>query len=136
MPSPLQSLLTAGTKLWLDSIDPELVRSNRAAGATAQPPIPLSWPTSWPPAASTPKSAASSPGARRLPHRLASDRHAGPHAQQVFLPVWEQTGGNDGYVSFEVDPLLEDPELNLPHAKRVAEYVRLGHSGRPDTAIG
>ncbi len=47
-------------------------------------------------------------------------------AQQVFLPVWEQTRGNDGYVSFEVDPLLEDPELNLPHAKRVSEYVRLG----------
>ena len=47
-------------------------------------------------------------------------------AQQVFLPVCEQTSGNDGYVSFEVDPLLEDPELNLAHAKRVAEYVRLG----------
>jgi transaldolase len=47
-------------------------------------------------------------------------------AQQVFLPAWEKTDGNDGYVSFEVDPLLEDPDLNMPHAKRVSEYVRLG----------
>ena len=39
--------------------------------------------------------------------------HLVREAQAVFLPVWEQTRGNDGYVSFEVDPLLEDPELNL-----------------------
>ena len=38
------------------------------------------------------------------------------HAQDVFLPVWQRTGGNDGYVSFEVDPLLEDPDFDLPHA--------------------
>ena len=29
-------------------------------------------------------------------------------------------------MSFEVDPLLEDPALNLAHSKRVGEYVRLG----------
>ena len=34
MASPLQSLIATGTKLWLDSIDPELVASNRALGAT------------------------------------------------------------------------------------------------------
>jgi transaldolase len=32
--SPLQSLIACGTKLWLDSIDPDLVRENRALGAT------------------------------------------------------------------------------------------------------
>ena len=32
--TPLQSLVASGTKLWLDSIDPELVKSNRAEGAT------------------------------------------------------------------------------------------------------
>ena len=54
-------------------------------------------------------------------------------AQEVFLPVWEQTGGNDGYVSFEVDPLLEDPDLNLPHRQRVSQYIELGQQvvGRP-----
>jgi hypothetical protein len=29
-------------------------------------------------------------------------------AQKAFAPVWERTNGNDGYVSFELDPLLED----------------------------
>ncbi len=67
-------------------------------------------------------------------------------AQEVFLPVWEQTRGNDGYVSFEVDPLLEDVQ-NLP-AREVAvkRYVELGkkwaagHKNRmikvPATAYG
>src|SRR5438128_1810865 len=31
---PLQSLIASGTKLWLDSVDPDLVKSNRALGAT------------------------------------------------------------------------------------------------------
>ena len=30
----LKSLIDSGTKLWLDSVDPELVAKNRAAGAT------------------------------------------------------------------------------------------------------
>ena len=34
MTSPLRSLIASGTKLWLDSIDPELVAKNRALGAT------------------------------------------------------------------------------------------------------
>ena len=47
-------------------------------------------------------------------------------AQDVFLPVWEQTKGNDGYVSFELDPLLEDVADPTPHAKAVARYIELG----------
>ena len=34
MTSPLKSIIEAGTKRWLDSIDPDLVNSNRALGAT------------------------------------------------------------------------------------------------------
>ena len=34
MTSPLRSLIACGTKIWLDSIDPELVAKNRALGAT------------------------------------------------------------------------------------------------------
>ena len=29
MTSPLQSLIATGTKLWLDSVDPGLVKTNR-----------------------------------------------------------------------------------------------------------
>src|SRR6476661_5216606 len=32
--TPLQSLVAAGTKLWLDSVDPEEIARNRALGAT------------------------------------------------------------------------------------------------------
>src|SRR5207249_3812533 len=67
-------------------------------------------------------------------------------AQSVFQPVWESTKGDDGYVSFELDPLLEDPALNMPLAQRTQRYVELGkkwssgHSNRmikvPATAAG
>ena len=32
--NPIRSLLATGTKLWLDSIDPDLVQRDFAAGAT------------------------------------------------------------------------------------------------------
>jgi transaldolase len=44
----------------------------------------------------------------------------------VFLPVWERTAGDDGYVSFELNPLLEDPACQLSHAQRVEQYIELG----------
>ena len=47
-------------------------------------------------------------------------------AQEVFLPVWEQTRGNDGYVSFEVDPLLEDVSNLPPRDKAVKRIYRTG----------
>jgi transaldolase len=47
-------------------------------------------------------------------------------AQDVFLPVSQETKGNDGWVSFELDPLLEDVKRNLPVAERTAEYIALG----------
>jgi transaldolase len=57
---------------------------------------------------------------------MAIDDELVQAAQQVFLPVWEQTRGNDGYVSFELDPLLEDPSANMPHGERVLRYIELG----------
>lgn len=127
MTTPLESLLATGTKLWLDSIDPELVRSSRATGATG--------------ATSNPIIIADLLASGRFDDRI--ERLVGEgrddsaiawqmtdrlvrDAQEVFLPVWEETGGNDGYVSFEVDPLLEDPALDLPHQRRVTQYLQLG----------
>ena len=45
-------------------------------------------------------------------------------AQNVFLPVHTQQ--NDGYVSFELDPLLEDPACPLAVADKAKRYVDLG----------
>jgi transaldolase len=47
-------------------------------------------------------------------------------AQEVFLPVWEQTKGNDGWVSFELDPLLEDVASTMPDKDRTERYIALG----------
>lgn len=127
MESPLKSLVAAGTKLWLDSIDPDLVTRNRALGATG--------------ATSNPIIIADLLKTGRFDEEIVALIGRGRddaaiawemtdrlvrRAQDVFLPVWEQTRGNDGYVSFELDPLLEDPQLAPPHAERVARYVELG----------
>jgi transaldolase len=127
MLNPIESLLATGTKLWLDSIDPDLVRSNRVMGATGATSNPII-------VADLIATGRFDADIERLVEQDLDDGQIAwqmtdqlvRDAQQVFLPVWKQTAGNDGYVSFELDPLLEAPELNLPHAKRVSEYGRLG----------
>ncbi|MBI4459773.1 MAG: transaldolase [Acidobacteria bacterium] len=124
---PLQTLIQSGTKLWLDSVEPEFVRLNRAAGATG--------------ATSNPIIVADIIRSGQLDQEMAELADQGlsdeaiawkltdllvRRAQDVFLPAWEATGGDDGYVSFELDPLLEDPEQNLPHSERVRQYIELG----------
>src|SRR5690606_26976640 len=47
-------------------------------------------------------------------------------AQEVFHPVWRETAGNDGWVSFELDPILEDPADAPEHEERVRRYIELG----------
>ncbi len=127
MGSSLQSIIEAGTKLWLDSIDPELIKQNRARGATG--------------ATSNPIIVADLIKTGRFDDRVGELVAKGlddsaiawaltdqlvSEAQAVFEPVWEHTKGNDGYVSFELDPLLEDVELGPAHEERVARYVALG----------
>jgi transaldolase len=125
--SPLASLVAAGTKLWLDSIDPDLVRANRAEGATGATSNPVI-------VSDLIRTGRFDDQLQQLLDQGLSDDEVAwgltdqlvKGAQSVFLPVWEQTKGNDGYVSFELDPLLEDPQANIPHAERVRRYVELG----------
>src|SRR3990172_8069721 len=128
MPSPLQSLIATGTKVWLDSVDPDLVRINRARGITG--------------ATSNPIIITDLVKSGRFDRDLEAlmvdrgviDEDAAwqftdqivRRAQDVFLPVWKSTKGDDGYVSFELDPLLEDPDCTLAHGDRVARYIELG----------
>src|SRR5437588_12034378 len=119
MTTPLQSLIACGTKVWLDSIDPDLVRRDRALGATGATSNPII-------IADLIKTGRFDDHLARLLRQGLSDLdiawqltdHLVREAQQVFLPVWEQTRGDDGYVSFELDPLLEDPKLGPPEADR------------------
>lgn len=125
--SALKSLIATGTKLWLDSVDPDLVKSNRALGATG--------------ATSNPSiiSDLIKTGrfddniAKLVKQGLSDDEIAWKladelvnSAEQVFLPVWRETKGDDGYVSFELDPLLEDASCKLSTAERAKQYVELG----------
>jgi transaldolase len=125
--SPLESLVAAGTKVWLDSIDPDLVKRNRAEGATGATSNPII-------IADLIKSGRFDDHLQGLIQEGQSDEQIAwnltdylvREAQAVFLPVWQKTSGNDGYVSFELDPLLEDPTANVPHEERVRRYQELG----------
>ena len=127
MSAPLRSLIATGTKLWLDSIDPDLVRENRGFGATGATSNPII-------VADLIKSGRwDSDLERHMAAGLDDDALAWAmtdqlvsQAQQVFHPVWRETQGNDGYVSFEVDPLLEDPLQTLSTDERTARYIELG----------
>ena len=123
----LKSLMATGTKVWLDGVEPNDVKKNRAEGITG--------------ATSNPIIISEIIKAGGLNDRITELAEQGDddetiawklddllvrNAQEVFLPVWEQTKGNDGYVSFELDPLLEDEQHPIPHAERVRRYVELG----------
>jgi transaldolase len=125
--NPIQSLIATGTKVWLDSVDPDEVAKNRGWGATG--------------ATSNPIIVADLIKTGRFDNDLVSLIKAGHddetlawkltdklvrQAQEVFLPAWESAKADDGYVSFELDPLLEDPERNLPQAERTKKYIALG----------
>lgn len=125
--TPLQSLVATGTKLWLDSIDPDLVKQNRAegaTGATSNPIIISDLIKTGRFDAQLEKLAAGGFTDSELAWRMTDQLVQ--QAQEVFKPVWQETKGNNGYVSFELDPLLEDPNLNMAHAQRVEQYVELG----------
>jgi transaldolase len=128
MTSPLASLIASGTKLWLDSVDPDLVRTNRALGATGATSNPIIISN----LIETGRFDAAIQELLRKQGLSADDAawrltdEVVQAAQKVFLPVWEETKGNDGYVSFELDPLLEDPSCKLSVEEKAARYVELG----------
>jgi transaldolase len=125
--TPLESLVACGTKLWLDSVDPELVIKNRklgASGATSNPIIVSNI---------IEKGGFDEDITRFIRDGLSDNDIAWKltdklvrQAQEVFLAVWEETKGNNGYVSFELDPLLEDPARGMPDAERTRNYIELG----------
>src|SRR5690348_13280347 len=123
----LNSLISTGTKVWLDGVDPDEILKNRArgiTGATSNPTI-------------ISRIIANGAFNKRIEELIKSgfddqtiawnlDDRLVASAEQVFLPVWEHTHGDDGYVSFELDPLIEDPINPLSHDERVRRYIALG----------
>jgi transaldolase len=147
MPTPLETLVACGTKLWLDSVDPEFVRQSRdygATGATSNPAI----------ISDLIKTGRFDDPLRELIEQGLDDEAIAwqltdrlvRQAQEVYQTVNEQTNGDDGYVSFELDPLLEAADCPLSTEERTARYIELGkhwaagHSNRmikvPGTPAG
>jgi transaldolase len=143
----LSSLIAAGTKVWLDGVEPENIAKNKKWGITG--------------ATSNPAIVSKIIGEGHFDERIRElltkgltdeqiawelDDELVKSAQQAFLPVWEQTRGDDGYVSFELDPLIEDDASGLDHVGRVSRYRELaakwsaGHKNRmikvPATTAG
>ena len=125
--TPLQSLVSAGTKLWLDSVDPDEIAKNRGFGATG--------------ATSNPIIISDLIQTGRFDKDLKAFLAEGlddetiawavtdllvKKAQAVFEPVNQSTEGDDGWVSFELDPLLEDAACALSTEERSKKYVELG----------
>jgi transaldolase len=127
MSASIRSLIKSGTRLWLDSVDPTLVSSNFAMGATG--------------ATSNPIIIADLIKTGRFDEKLLSLTKSGHNpetaawlmtdylvseAETVFRPIFNSTKGDDGYVSFELDPLLEDSSNPMSVEQRAKKYVELG----------
>jgi len=127
MTTPLESLVACGTKLWLDSIDPELVTENRKFGATGATSNPII-------ISDILKTGRFDDSIRELAASGLSDSEIAwemtdrlvRQAQGVFASAWESSRGNDGYVSFELDPLLEAVDCPLSLEEKIERYVELG----------
>lgn len=125
--SPLGSLIKTGTKLWLDSIEPTLIESNQKLGATGATSNPII-------VANILKQESYKNRIKKLKTEGLTATDIAWHltdelvsdAEKIFLPIWKETKGNDGFVSFELDPLLEDINCTLSIEEKIKEYVRLG----------
>lgn len=125
--TPLESLVACGTRLWLDSVDPDLVKVNRAFGATGATSNPII-------IADLIRTGKFDADLLELMRQGLDDEGVAwqvtdrlvRQAQAVFANVWTATNGDDGYVSFELDPLLEDVSCPLSIPERSARYIELG----------
>ncbi len=127
MSASIQSLIDSGTKLYLDSVEPSEVDQNLAWGAVG--------------ATSNPAIISSIVARGGLDEKIESLLAEGhddeaiawalteelvQDAQTKFAGVHRSTGGNAGYVSFELDPVLEDPNASAAQADTSEKYIELG----------
>jgi transaldolase len=125
--TPLESLVACGTKLWLDSVDPAEVDRNLgfgATGATSNPIIIADLIKTGRFDDLIQKLIPDTPDDDSLAWKLTD--HLVRQAQAKFLPAWEKSKGDTGYVSFELDPLLEDLANPLSPADKAKKYIELG----------
>jgi transaldolase len=127
MSDSIRSLINTGTKLYLDSVEPEELEKNLAwgaVGATSNPAI----------ISGIVKAGGLDSDIESLIEQgLSDDRIAWEltdrlvrHAEGRLEAAHESSAGNTGWVSFELDPLLEDPDVGMSDSERTARYIELG----------
>ena len=137
--NPLVDLSELGQSIWLDYIDRQIVQDgslqslidrDRLAGLTSNPAIfekAISSGDAY--QASIDQAKADGAGADDLYDQLVLSDIA--DAADVFLPVYEASEGQDGFVSIEVSPLLaRDTEATLIEARELWR-----HLGRPNIMV-
>ncbi len=110
----LQSLIDCGTKLYLDSVMPAEVDKNLAwgaVGATSNPAIISSIVEAGVVDSEIEKHLAAGLDDEAIAWQLTDGLVR--EAQQKFATIHRQTKGNAGWVSFELDPLIEDPDVGM-----------------------
>jgi transaldolase len=125
--TPLESLVACGTKVWLDSVDPAEVDRNLgfgATGATSNPIIISGLIQTGRFDDLMQKLIPDTPDDDSLAWKMTD--HLVRQAQAKFMPAWEKSNGDTGYVSFELDPLLEDLANPLSPADKAKKYIELG----------
>lgn len=137
--SRIAAVAQLGQQIWLDTLSRQLIESgtlanwiheDAVAGLTSNPAIfhqALSKDTAYQPAIAAARSAESDPEIR-FETVVLPDIQA---ACDLFLPLWTQTKGEQGYVSFEVSPRLAHDADGT-----TAAAVRLWHTiQRPNAMI-
>ena len=123
----IESLVASGTKVWLDSVDPDLIVSNKTLGATGATSNPII-------IADLLSTGRFDTTMKELFAKGLDDEAVAwemtntlvGNAQKEFEGVWSKTGCDDGWVSFELDPLLEDESRGVSVAERSRRYIELG----------
>jgi len=127
MATGIASLVELGSKIWLDSVDPDEVVKNKAlgvSGATSNPII----------ISGLIESGRFDQTMQSFMEEASDDEELAwkmtdflvRSAQQQFHDVWHKSKGDNGWVSFELDPLLEDAASPLSLDQKVARYIELG----------
>lgn len=128
MSSSLQSLVASGTKLWLDSIDPTAMTAaikEGATGATSNPIIVADILQNGDYEADIKALKKKGLDAEAIAWQLTDKLVDDAEGMLYDTDIFGDTGGDDGFVSFELDPLLEDGRCTLSRQDKIKRYTEL-----------
>lgn len=128
MSSSLKSLIASGTKLWLDSIDPVAIKAalkDGATGATSNPIIVADILQNGDYEAEIKALKGKGMDAEAIAWHMTDKLVNDAEGMFYDADILADTGGNDGFVSFELDPLLEDGRCTLSRQDKIKRYTEL-----------